>query len=119
MLGVAAGPLTGAFYDGGQSITCVYDAAGNLLRRKITVTVDTDNDFMDDGFETPNFGGLFRDGTADFDSDGQIDLAEFLAETDPTNGASALRVSGGSTSGADSITITWNAVSREALPLAV
>ncbi len=66
---------------------------------------------MDVGFETPNFGRLSRDGTADFDSDGQIDLAEFLAETDPTNGASALRVSGGSTSGADSITITWNAVS--------
>ncbi len=106
-----AGHLTGVFYDGGQSITYVYDAAGNLLRRKITVIVDTDNDFMDDGFETANFGGLSRDGTADFDSDGQSDLAEFLAQTDPTNGSSLLRVSGGSSSGADSVTITWDAVS--------
>ena len=64
--------------------------------------VDTDNRFMDYAFETAIFCGLTRDVTADFDRDGQ---------SDPTNGSSALRVSGGTSTGADSVTITWDAVS--------
>ena len=37
-------------------------------------------------------GTLARDGTGDFDGDGQTDLQEFLAGTDPTNTGSVLRV---------------------------
>jgi len=53
---------------------------------------DTDGDGMDDDWEMAYFGTLARDGTGDFDGDGQTDLQEFLAGTDPTNGGSILRV---------------------------
>ncbi|MEO0796769.1 MAG: RHS repeat domain-containing protein [Verrucomicrobiota bacterium] len=105
-----SGRLTGAYTDNGTSVTYVYDAAGNLLRRKTTVIVDSDGDFMDDTFEMSNFGSLSRDGTADFDFDGQSDLAEFYAGTDPDDSTSVLNV----TSSSDDVsgfTITWAAVS--------
>jgi hypothetical protein len=53
---------------------------------------DTDSDGTDDDWEMAYFGTLARDGTGDFDHDGQTDLQEFLAGTDPTNGGSVLRV---------------------------
>src|SRR5206468_7498342 len=53
---------------------------------------DTDEDGMDDDWEMAYFGALSRDGTGDFDGDGQTDLQEFLAGTDPTNIGSTLRV---------------------------
>jgi Tol biopolymer transport system component len=53
---------------------------------------DSDGDGMDDDWEMAYFGTLARDGTGDFDGDGQTDLQEFLAGTDPTNSGSILRV---------------------------
>src|SRR5713101_9879428 len=47
---------------------------------------------MDDDWELAYFGTLARDGKGDFDGDGQSDLQEFLAGTDPTNSGSILRV---------------------------
>jgi len=52
---------------------------------------DTDGDNMDDDWEMAYFGTLARDGTGDFDGDGQTDLDEFRAGTDPTNSGSVLR----------------------------
>jgi hypothetical protein len=46
---------------------------------------------MDDDWEMAYFGTLARDGTGDFDGDGQTDLEEFRAGTDPTNSGSVLR----------------------------
>jgi len=45
---------------------------------------DTDGDGMDDDWERYYFGSLSWDGSFDFDGDGQSDLAEFRAGTDPT-----------------------------------
>ncbi len=64
---------------------------------------------MDDDWEMGYFGTLARNGTGDFDGDGQSDLAEFRAGTDPTNRGSVLRAItvtrlGGST------TVFWQAV---------
>jgi Tol biopolymer transport system component len=53
---------------------------------------DTDSDGMDDDWEVAYFGNLSRDGFADFDGDGVMDRAEFLAGTDPTNAGSVFRV---------------------------
>jgi PKD repeat protein/endonuclease/exonuclease/phosphatase family metal-dependent hydrolase len=44
--------------------------------------------------------------SADPDGDGQNNLAEFLAGTDPTNGASALRITSITTQGAN-VTVNW------------
>ena len=46
---------------------------------------DTDADSMPDGWEQLHFGDLTRDGTADEDNDGLIDLQEFENSTDPNN----------------------------------
>jgi len=70
---------------------------------------DSDGDGMDDDWEVTYFGDLSRDGFGDFDGDGQSDLQEFRAGTDPTNKGSVLRaitvtrVGGGST-------VFWNAI---------
>ena len=53
---------------------------------------DSDGDGMDDAWELANFGTLARDGTGDFDTDGVIDLNEFLSGTNPTDNASYLRL---------------------------
>lgn len=105
-----AGRLIGAFYEGGKTITYVYDANGNLLRETRTAFVDSDSDGMDDTWETSNFGNTSRNGTADFDGDGMSDLQEFMAGTDPKNAQSLLRiVQIGSTQNV-SFSVQWSSV---------
>ena len=53
---------------------------------------DTDNDGMSDSWEQTYFGTTERDSSGDFDQDGQSDLAEYLAGTNPTNGQSVFEV---------------------------
>ncbi|MGD9228944.1 MAG: S8 family serine peptidase, partial [Desulfobacterales bacterium] len=50
-----------------------------------TFGFDTDADSMPDAWEQLHFGDLTRDGTADEDDDGLIDLHEFENSTDPNN----------------------------------
>ena len=66
---------------------------------------------MADDWEVAYFGGLARDGTGDFDDDGQRDLAEFRAGTNPTEDHSIFRaftLSG--PNAADGVVVIWNAV---------
>ncbi len=53
---------------------------------------DTDGDGLPDNWEMAYFGNLNQTGSGDFDGDGMSNLAEFLAGTDPTSSASALRI---------------------------
>jgi hypothetical protein len=55
-------------------------------------SADSDGDGLDDDWEVAYFGNLSRDGSSDFDNDGQTDLQEFRAGTDPTNINSIFRV---------------------------
>ncbi len=71
---------------------------------------DSDGDGLDDGWEVAFFGNLSRDGSGDFDNDGQTDRQEYLAGTDPTNGGSILRVLTLSSLSDGRTTILWNAV---------
>jgi len=71
---------------------------------------DSDNDGMDDDWEVAHFGNLDRDGAGDQDGDGQSDLQEFLAGTNPTNGGSILRVLTITPIGGGSTTLVWSAV---------
>ncbi len=75
--------------------------AGNL--------VDNDQDSLPDYWENLNFGNLGRDGSLDYNHDGSIDVAEFLAGTDPKNSSSVLSIIDNTSSG-EGITINWNAV---------
>jgi len=72
---------------------------------------DTDGDGLGDDWEMAYFGDLSRDGTGDFDGDGQSDLAEFRAGTSPTENASIFRAFTLSSSNpADGLVVLWNAV---------
>src|SRR5206468_577367 len=71
---------------------------------------DSDGDGMDDDWEVAFFGDLSRDGTGDFDHDGQSDLVEFLAGTDPTQGNSILRVMTLESPGTATTKVIWGAV---------
>jgi len=53
---------------------------------------DSDEDGLDDGWEVIFFGSLERDGTGDFDGDGQTDAEEFRACTSPTDDTSLFKV---------------------------
>jgi hypothetical protein len=70
---------------------------------------DTDKDGMDDDWEMVYFGTLARDGTGDFDGDGQTDAQEFQAGTDPTNTNSVLRVLTLTPLGGGSTRVIWSA----------
>src|SRR6185503_9613825 len=70
---------------------------------------DTDGDGIDDDWEVAYFGNLSRNGSGDFDGDGQTDLQEFLAGTDPTNSGSIFRVLTVSPIGGGSTRVMWNA----------
>jgi hypothetical protein len=54
------------------------------------------------------FNELSRDGSGDFDGDGQSDRAEFLSGTDPTNQGSVLRAQTVVSAGATYV--TWSAL---------
>lgn len=58
----------------------------------IVTTTDTDNDGMPDAYETANgLSAATHDTAADADGDGASNLAEYLAGTDPRNGADFFR----------------------------
>lgn len=71
-----------------QNITISPDGSGGSLISRFIGLTDSDNDQMDDNWETLNFGNLDRDGTADLDGDGLNDLDEYLNGTFPQNGDS-------------------------------
>jgi len=71
---------------------------------------DSDGDGLPDDWELAYFNTLDRDGTGDFDGDGQTDRMEFLAGTDPTNAGSVFRVITLSSPFSGPVRIFWSAV---------
>ena len=71
---------------------------------------DSDSDGLPDDWELAYFNGLERDGTGDFDGDGQTDWMEFKAGTDPTNVGSILRVITLSPPSSGPVQVFWSAV---------
>jgi len=69
-----------------------YDLAGNILHLGPPATGDSDQDQLPDDWELANFGSLNETGSGDFDGDGQTNLEEFIAGTDPADKNSSLRI---------------------------
>lgn len=70
---------------------------------------DSNQNGIDDGWETQSFGGTTADPTADPDHDGMTNQQEFRAGTNPNQASSALSLST-VTSAGDRITLQWPAV---------
>lgn len=77
-----------------------------------SVPADTDHDGMPDAWETANGLSLNNpnDAAEDDDGDGQSNLHEYLAGTDPQSSASRLAITT-MTRGASTVTLTWSSVS--------
>jgi hypothetical protein len=69
---------------------------------------DTDSDGLPDDWELAYFNTLGRDGTGDYDGDGQSDRAEWLSGTDPTNSSSVLHVLTLSAPGGGPVRAYWS-----------
>ena len=67
-------------------------------------------DGLDDDWELAYFNTLSRDGSGDFDGDGQTDRQEFLAGTDPTNSGAVLRALTVTPLNGGNVTILWSSV---------
>jgi YD repeat-containing protein len=105
-----AGRLTEINSSNGRTIRYVYDLNGNLLQELVIANPDADGDGMDDVWEGNTFGDTSRNGSGDWDNDGQTDLAEYLAGTDPKNPASRLVVDRQPTANGVTATVSWSAV---------
>jgi len=106
-----AGRLAEINSSNGRTIRYVYDLNGNLLQERVIANPDADGDGMDDVWESNTFGDTSRNGSGDWDNDGQSDLAEYLAGTDPKNPASKLEVDRQLTANGVTATVSWSAVS--------
>jgi hypothetical protein len=65
---------------------------------------------MDDLWEQTRFGDLTHDGLADSDGDGQTDLLEFMAGTNPTDQDSVFVGTGLTPSNGGAVTLRWASV---------
>ena len=64
---------------------------------------------MDDNWEIRYFGDLSHDGTRDTDGDGQTDLQEYLAGTDPTDRNSIFKATPLSPPVNGALSLNWKA----------
>jgi len=89
----------------------VNDGQTNSAPANVSLSVlalpDLDTDGIPDAWET-SYG--ISNALADNDNDGMTNLAEYLANTNPTNAASYLRVIGFNQNLSGHSTLTWNAV---------
>ena len=88
--------LTGTFYGYAYSANIGWIALETPSSRLATAEIvarDTDCDGIADAYEFLHFGNLLTaDATTDTDGDGQTDLVEYLANTDPANGSDRLGI---------------------------
>ncbi|HLP00534.1 MAG TPA: hypothetical protein VK163_00810 [Opitutaceae bacterium] len=87
-------PVTGDFsgYAYSANLGWINLGAGYLKTSSIA-RPDTDGDGMPDAWEQLHFGNLTKAGiSTDADGDGQSDAAEYVADTDPNNSTSFLRI---------------------------
>lgn len=106
------GRFTGSIYSANCGWISLSNAFAYVQTDSIRMGADTDGDGITDGWERLHFGNLSTaNASSDSDSDGQTDLAEYIADTDPLNGADLLRITSNSVlffgAAQDSDTLIW------------
>jgi subtilisin family serine protease len=90
------------------NLTGIISTGGRL---NLASLVDTDGNGLPDWWEQQYFGQLTgTDPTADPDHDGQDNLAEFLAGTNPTNPASVFHVNAPALVAGNGVAVAWPSV---------
>jgi hypothetical protein len=107
--------LTGKLSGSVWSANCGWISLSNAVAYVQTDTIapgaDSNGDGIPDAWELQNFGTINIDPNADPDGDGQSNLQEYLAGTNPTNGTDYLHITAESfASGGTSATLTWSSV---------
>jgi subtilisin family serine protease len=96
------------------NVTPVAGLAGKVVtggRLNLARSVDTDGNGLPDWWEQQFFGQLTgTNPNADPDRDGESNLAEFLAGTNPTNSSSALRLTALRAAGTNGVVLEWSGV---------
>lgn len=98
--------------DGGAIFDALEEGAKENYFGHPPVAEDLDRDGMADSWELDNFSttnGLLTGADEDFDGDGMLNQAEYLAGTIPTNSASNFAITGEQVS-VGTIELQWNAV---------
>ncbi len=105
-----SGRLTGFVYGANVGWLSLSNALAFVQSDTIRPGADTDGDGIADAWELLHFGDLTTaNSKSDFDHDGFTDLQEYLADTDPKDPSSNLRITLYSFAANGSpVTLTWN-----------
>lgn len=103
------GQLSGSVYSANCGWISLSNAVGYVQTDTIAPGADTDGDGIADAWEQQRFGNLTTaDATSDTDHDGQSDLQEYLADTNPNDAADKLVITDYlTTPGGAFATVTW------------
>jgi hypothetical protein len=105
------GNLSGYVYSANCGWISLSNATAYVQTDTIAPGADSNGDGIPDAWELQNFGTINIDPNADPDGDGQSNLQEYLAGTNPTNGTDYLHITAESfASGGTSATLTWSSV---------
>jgi hypothetical protein len=107
------GRLTGSVWSANCGWISLSNAQGFVQTDHLPATPDSDGDGIPDAWELLKFANLTAaDAVTDFDHDGFSDLNEYLADTDPIDPDSLLRITALAAAGAGATnTLTWTSVS--------
>lgn len=106
------GKISGSVYSANCGWISLSNGFAVVQTDSIQVGADTDQDGISDAWERLHFNGNLSTAntSSDSDSDGQTDLAESIADTDPLDDTDILRITSNSvmsSNGEDTATLIW------------
>jgi hypothetical protein len=108
---LATGQLSGYAWSANCGWISLSNAVAYVQTDSIQAGADSNSDGIPDAWELQNFGTISIDVNSDPDGDGQSNLQEYLAGTNPTDGTDYLHITAESfASGGTSATLTWSSV---------
>lgn len=109
---IGTGKFSGYAYSANCGWISLSNAVAYVKTSSVAPGIDADHDGLPDAWEIQYFGGTNATPNADADGDGQSNLQEYLAGTNPTNAHSALRITYAARDEMmpDSMTLRWDSV---------